>query len=57
MKYIQQELQFHWFRKRATTSSKISSGINLKLQSNSTNVTLSSDILLIYVMSLNNVKH
>jgi len=57
MKYIRQGLQFYWFCKRATTSGKISTRIKLELRSNSTNVTSSSDFLLIYVVSLNNVKH
>ena len=57
MKYIRQGLQFHWFRKRAPTSGKILSGIKLGLRSNSTNITLSSDFLLIYAVSLNNKKH
>jgi hypothetical protein len=57
MKYIQQGLQFHWFLKRATTSGKISSGIKLRLRSNSANIMSLSDLRLIYVVSLNNVKH
>ena len=36
-----------WFPERATTSSKISSGIKLGLQSNSANDTSSCDLILI----------
>jgi hypothetical protein len=57
MKYIRQGLQFPWFLKRATTSGKISSGIKLGLRSNSANTMSLSDLCLIYVVSLNNVKH
>jgi len=57
MKYIRQGLQFHWFRKRATISGKISLEIKLGLQSNSTNITSSSDLILIYIVLLNNMKH
>jgi len=57
MKYIRQGLQFHWFRKRATILGKILSEIKLELRSNFTNVTLSNDLLLIYIVSLNNMKH
>ena len=57
MKSIRQGLQFPWFLKRATTSGKISSGTKFGLRSNSANATLSSDLLLIYVVSLNNVKY
>jgi hypothetical protein len=57
MKSIRQGLQFSWFLKRTTTSGKISPGTKLGLQSNSANAASLSDILLIYVVSLNNVKH
>jgi hypothetical protein len=57
MKYIRQGLQFPWFLKRATTSSEISSGIKLGLRSNSANTTSLNDLRLIYVVSLNIVKH
>jgi hypothetical protein len=57
MKYIRQGLQFSWFLKRATTSSEISSRIKLGLRSNSANTKSLSDLRLIYVVSLNNVKH
>ena len=57
MKFIQQGLQFSWFLKRATTLGKISSGTKLGLRSNSVNATPSSDLFLIYVVLLNNVKH
>ena len=50
-------LQFHWFRKRATTSGKISLEIKLELRLNSANATSSSDLLLIYVVLLNNIKY
>jgi len=57
MKFIRQGLQFLWFFERATKSVEISSGTKLELRSNSTNATPSCDLLLIYVVSLNNVKH
>jgi hypothetical protein len=57
MKSIRQWLQFSWFPERATTSSKISSGTKLGLRSNYTNITSSYDLLLIYIVPLNNVKH
>jgi hypothetical protein len=57
MKFIQQGLQFSWFIERATTSSKILLGIKLKLQSNYVNASALCDILLIYIVSLNNIKH
>jgi hypothetical protein len=57
IKYIRQGLQFSWFFKRATTSDIISSGTKLGLRSNSANDTSSSDLRLIYVVSLNNIKH
>jgi hypothetical protein len=40
-----------------TKSGKISLEIKLELQSNSTNATSSCDVLLIYVVLLNNIKH
>ena len=57
MKSIRQGLQFPWFLKRATTSGKISPGIKLGLRSNSANTTSLNDLCLIYVVSLNNIKH
>ena len=45
------------FFERATKSSKISSGTKMTLRSNFTNVTPSCDLLLIYIVSLNNIKH
>jgi hypothetical protein len=48
---------FHDFLSGVTTSGKISSGTKLELRSNSANATLSCDLLLIYIVSLNNVKH
>jgi hypothetical protein len=57
MKFIRQGLHFLWFFEHATKSGKISSRTKLGLQSNSVNVTLSCDLLLIYVLSLNNIKH
>ena len=56
-KFIPQELQFPWFFKRVTTSSKISSGTKLGLKLNSENATSSNNLLIIYVVSLNNIKH
>ena len=56
-KFIRQELQFPWLLKCATKSGKISSGTKLGLRSNYVDATSSCDLLLIYVMSLNNVKH
>ena len=44
------DYSFHKFLKSATTS-----GVKLGLWSNSANVTSSSDLRLIYVVSLNNV--
>ena len=41
----------------ATKSGKISSETKLELRSNSINATSSCDILLIYVVFLNNIKH
>jgi len=57
MKFIRQGLQFPWFFERATTSGKILLETKLKLRSNAVNVTSLCDILLIYVVSLNNIKH
>ena len=57
MKFIRQGLQFPWFIERATISSKILSGTKLKLRSNSINVMTLCDILLIYVVSSNNIEH
>jgi hypothetical protein len=54
MKYIRQGLQFFRFLKRTTT---LRSGTKLRLRSNSTNATSSSDLCLIYIVSLNNVEH
>jgi hypothetical protein len=48
-KSIQQGLHFPWFLKRATTSGKISSRIKLRLRSNSTNATSSSDLFQIFL--------
>jgi len=42
---------------RAIKSGKISSEIKLELRSNSTNATSSCDVLLIYIVLLNNIKH
>jgi len=42
---------------RATKSGKISSETKLKLPSNSANITPSYDLLLIYVVLLNNIKY
>ena len=36
---------------------KISSRTKMRLRSNSANVTSSCDLLLIYIISLNNIKH
>jgi len=57
MKFIRQGLQFPWFFERTTKSGKISLGTKLGLRSNSANATPFYDLLLIYVVSLNNVKH
>ena len=46
-----------WFFKRTTKSCKILSETKLELRSNSTNVTSSCDLLLIYAVLLNNIKH
>jgi len=54
MKYIRQGLQFFQFLKRATT---LRSETKLRLRSNFANVTSSSDLHLIYVVSLNNIEH
>ena len=48
---------FHDFLSGVTTSGKISSGIKLELRSNSANATLSYDLLLIFIVLLNNIKH
>jgi len=56
-KLIGQGLQFLWFFEHATKSGKISSETKLNLRSNSANVKPSCDLFLIYVMSLNNIKH
>jgi len=55
-KFIRQGLQFPWFYERTTKSGKISSGIKLGLRLNSANATSSCDLLLIYIVSLNNIK-
>jgi hypothetical protein len=55
MKFIRQGLQFLWFFEYKIKSNKISSGTKLKLRSNFANTMPSCDLLLIYVMSLNNV--
>jgi hypothetical protein len=57
MKYIRQGLQFSWFLKRTTTLGKISLGIKLGLRSNSANTKSLGDLRLIYIVSLNNIKH
>jgi hypothetical protein len=57
MKFIRQGLQFSWFFERTTKSGKISLGTKLRLRSNFANATPSCDPLLIYIVSLNNVKH
>jgi hypothetical protein len=56
-KFIRQGPQFSWFFERTTKSSKISSKTKLELLSNSANAMPSFDLLLIYIMSLNNAKH
>ena len=51
------DYSFHKFLKSATTSGKILSRIKLKLPLNFVNVMSLCDILLIYVVALNNDKH
>jgi len=57
MKFIRYGLQFPWFFERAIKSGKISSGTKLKLRLNFINTTSSCNLLLIYVVLLNNIKH
>jgi len=56
-KFIRQEPQFSWFFERTTKLDKISSKTKLELLSNFANAMPSCDLLLICIMSLNNVKH
>jgi hypothetical protein len=56
-KFIWQGPQFLWFFKHTTKLGKISSKTKLELLSNYANAMPSFDLLLIYIMSLNNVKH